>query len=89
MFRRAGPCRQIHCPPQRSTAPVVGLWVLSSSCERGPGRLANFEGEAWALTVEVVDGGVKLQQAVEGGSDVGCRPENQDYVTSRQLMVTG
>lgn len=66
MFRRAGPYRQIHCPPQKSTAPVVGLRVLSSSCERGPGRLANFEGEAWALTVEVDDGGVKLQQAVEG-----------------------
>lgn len=46
--------------------PVVGLQVLSSSCERAPGRLADSEGEAWASTLEVVDGGVKLQRAMEG-----------------------
>lgn len=46
--------------------PVVGLQVLSGSCERAPERLADFEGEAWPSMLEVVDGGVKLQRAVEG-----------------------
>lgn len=66
MFRSPEPYRQIHCRRQRSTVPVVGPQVLSSSCERAPERLANSEGEAWASTLEVVDGGVKLQRAVEG-----------------------
>lgn len=81
MLRSPDAYRQIHCQRQRSTVPVVGLQVLLSSCERGPGRLANSVVEAWASKLEVVDGGEKLRQPVEGFWNVQSRCDPSTYVT--------